>query len=225
MNIKEDILKIIHKEKKEPIVRLVDTYNLQLTDEALKEEFLSVMKNLVLNGSENEQVAGLYVIDRIKKVKESKDVIKEFVERFDYKKNEEFIIPLLSICAALSSDWSISFIKRIIKHYKPETKEYVSYFDIGLRNILDTIYWKDVIGDIKWVIENYDDSQTIDFVAYFIWKQGKDGLKELLNLIKSDKSVYDRVCSLQSEITGRYASHYGAFEKKWQQYLKTGKFQ
>ncbi|MDR1714981.1 MAG: hypothetical protein LBS20_03980 [Prevotella sp.] len=213
MNIREKIIDIIHLDpKSEPVTTLSSMYR-RLTDEAQKEEFLSVLKDLALNGSEDDQAASLYVIRLIEEAKKSGDVIKELVEKFDYEKNEELLSSLLFLCAALSTGWSISFIKETMRHFKPETKEYIYSFDMGLRSIVDSLYWKDAIDDIKWAIENYDDVNTADLVAYFIWRRSKADLKELDNLIKSDKPVYDRVASLEDEIVDRYSKVYGRLEK------------
>ncbi|MDR1714979.1 MAG: hypothetical protein LBS20_03970 [Prevotella sp.] len=209
MNIREKIIDIIHLgPKAEPATTLESKY-FRLTDEIQKEEFLSVIKDLVLNGSENEQLVSLYVIRLIEEAKKSGDVIKELVEKFDYEKDEKLLSSLLFLCAELSTGWSISFIKETMRHFKPETKEYIYSFDMGLRSIVDSLYWKDAIDDIKWAIENYDDVNTADLVAYFMWRRNRADLKELINLIKSDKPIYDRIASLEDEIVDRYVNGYG----------------
>lgn len=212
MSIREKIIDIIHGDPRiEPIILLESKYHHLTVDE--QEEFLSVLKDLALNGSQKEQFASLNIIEMIEKAKQSETLIKELVEKFDYEKNEELLSSLLFLCAALSTDWSISFIKKTMRRFKPETKECVYFFDMGLRSIVSSICWKEAIDDIKWAIENYDDVNTADLVAYFMWKRSKADLKELDNLIKSDKPVYDRVASLEDEIVDRYSKVYGRLEK------------
>ncbi|MDR1714978.1 MAG: hypothetical protein LBS20_03965 [Prevotella sp.] len=212
MNIREKIIDIIHGDPRiEPIILLESKYHHLTVDE--QEEFLSVLKDLALNGSQKEQFASLNIIEMIEKAKQSETLIKELVEKFDYEKNEELLSSLLFLCAALSTGWSISFIKKTMRRFKPETKECVYFFDMGLRSIISSICWKEAIDDIKWAIENYDDVNTADLVAYFMWKRSKADLKELDNLIKSDKPVYDRVACLEDEIVDRYSKVYGRLEK------------
>jgi hypothetical protein len=212
MSIREKIIDIIHGDPRiEPIILLESKYHHLTVDE--QEEFLSVLKDLALNGSQKEQFASLNIIEMIEKAKQSETLIKELVEKFDYEKNEELLSSLLFLCATLSTDWSISFIKKTMRRFKSETKECVYFFDMGLRSIVSSICWKEAIDDIKWAIENYDDVNTVDLVAYFMWKRSKADLKELDNLIKSDKPVYDRVASLEDEIVDRYSKVYGRLEK------------
>ena len=143
------------------------------------------------------------IIEYIGEAKENEDLIKNIVSKFSFDKDEKIIPPLLSLCTMLRKEWCINFIKKIIEHFKPTTKKYSYYFDIGLRNIISTDHWRDSIGDIEWVIENNNDVEVVDFIAY-LWQQGRCGLVKLIR----DVNIEKRIVSLSSEIISRYSNNY-----------------
>ena len=202
--MKERIINAINEDPSiEPIVLLSSNYK-QLTDKNQKKEFLSVLKDLVISGSEKERFSALTIIEYIGEAKENEDLIKNIVSKISFDKDEKIIPSLLSLCTMLRKDWWINFIKKIIEHFKPTTKKYSYYFDIGLRNIISTDHWRDSIGDIEWVIANNNDVEVVDFIAYFLWQQGRCSLVELIR----DANIKKRIVSLSSEIIGRYSNNY-----------------
>lgn len=204
--MKERILKIIQgPPQSEPIYQLEFEYK-KLIDDKQKEEFFSIIKSLALNGTEKEKFASLTTIEFLDKAKESEDVIKSSIEEVKLKENERLISPLLTLCAVLSTSWAIDFIEKVIKYFKPKSNEYSYYFDVGIRSIVSTIYWKEVINEIKWAIENYDNDYTIDFIAYFKWKQGEKELKEFFSYL--DDPLLKKVSNLKAKIEDRYKNHY-----------------
>lgn len=212
--MKEEIVKIIHGDPKiEPIVLLDSRYR-QLSDENQREEFLLALKDLSVNGTIEERFASLYIIDMIEKAKECESEIKINIEKFDFKKDEKLIIPLLSLCATLSVDWSINFIRTIIKCFKPKGKNRSYYFDIGLRNIITTIYWRSTLFEIEWAMEKYEDRYVIDLIAYFRWKRGINDIENLLNLISDNPALYSRIKELEPKIFDRYISNYAKINMK-----------
>lgn len=192
MNWKEDILNIIHGSPDvEPIVLLASKFN-QLSDKKDKKDFIDILKDLALNGNKIETYISINTIDFIGGANECKDDIRKVIDKIELKKDEKLIRTLLSLCSTLSLYWSIDFIKRIIKYYRPPKNQYSYYYDIALRSIISTLYWRDQIPDIKFMLKEYEGNDFIDFVAYFIWCQGKDELETLLTLV-DDASIRNKI--------------------------------
>lgn len=204
--MKEKLLKIINATpQSEPIYQLEFEYKKLVTNEQ-KDEFFSIIKYLAIKGTEKEKFASLTTIELLDKAKESEDVIKSSIVKIDFKKSEKLISPLLTLSAMLSTVWAIDFIKKVINYFEPKSNEYSYYFDIGIRSIVATTYWKEAIKEIKWVIKNYEDEYVIDFVAYFKWKRGESELAELYKFIDYKTFLIN---NLKSKIEARYVNSYG----------------
>jgi hypothetical protein len=207
--MKEKILKIINApSQSEPIYQLEAEYK-SLSDDDKKKEFLSIIKCMALNGSDKQKFASLTTIEFLNQAKECEDVIKSNVERIVFNENEKLISPLLTLCAMLSVNWAIDFIKKIIEYYKPKSNEYSYYFDIGIRSIVSTPDWKEAINEIKWIIKNYDDDSLIDFLAYFKWISGDAELEELFQILDNKNFEIDKINNLETKIKNSYINNYG----------------
>ncbi|KDN54694.1 hypothetical protein [Flavobacterium seoulense] len=203
--MKEKILKIINAStQSEPIYQLEHEYRI-INNNLQRKEFFSVIKSLAINGTDKEKFVCLTIIEFLDLAKESEDVIKANIEFFDFKKDKENISPLLTLCSMLSTIWAIDFIKKIINHFKPKSIEYSYYFDIALRSIVSTIYWKQSINEIKWVMDNYQNDYIIDFIAYFKWKREESELEELFQLIDNNVLLNTK---LKLKIIDRYVNNY-----------------
>lgn len=207
--MKEKILTIINgSPQSEPIYQLEFEYR-KLTNNVQRGEFLSEIKTLALNGSDKEKFASLTIIDMLGKARESENVIKNSVKKVELKESEKLIKPLLFLCAELSTNWAIAFIKKVIEHFKPKSNEYSYYFDIGIRSIASTPYWKEAIEEIKWAIKNYDDDYIIDFFAYCKWKLGDTELEKLFQLVSDNNFAIKKIYNLETKINDRYINNYG----------------
>jgi hypothetical protein len=212
--MKEKILKIIHASpQSEPIYQLQAEYK-RLTDDDHKKEFLSIIKSIALNGSDKEKFASLTTIEFLNQAKENEDLIKSIVETIVFKENEKLIPPLLTLCAMLSFNWAIAFIKKVIEHFKPKSNEYSYFFDIGIRSMASTPYWKEVIEEIKWAIKNYDDDYIIDFFAYCKWKLGDHELEKLFQLVCENNFAIKKILNLEAKINDRYINNYGKINQR-----------
>lgn len=208
IDMKEKILRIIHgPPQSEPIYQLEFEYR-SLPNNDERKEFLSIIKYLALNGSDKEKFASLTTIVFIDKAKDCEDVIKSNTDAIEFKENEKLISPLLTLCSMLSVNWAIDFIEKVIKYFKPESNAYSYYFDIGIRSMVSTIYWKNVIKEIKWAFENYDEKYIIDFFAYFKWKRGDHELEKLFQLVGDDNFKIDKINNIKTKIGYRYKSNY-----------------
>jgi len=211
--MKEKILKIIHgPDKLEPIYNLVFEYE-KLVNNKEREDFLSVIKSLIIDGTDKEKFASLTVIKFLDKAKENEDIIKNTVEKIILKENKKLISPLLTLCADLSTSWAIAFILNTIKFFKPSSIEYSYYFDIGIRSLVSTEYWKEAIDEIKWALENFDNDYIIDFIAYFKWKRKKNDEDELFQSMNHNDFLVEKIHSMQLEIENRYATNYQKLSK------------
>lgn len=208
MTILHKILDVVHgSPESEPIYLLESEYNSFESDEK-KQDFLNNIKTLALNGDDNEKFICLTVIEFINKAKECEDVIKRVLDSIEINENEKTLSPLLTLCAAISTDWSIDFIIRVIKFFKPKHVEYSYYYDIGIRSMLSTFRWKETINEIKWTLGNYDDEYNIDLLAYFKWKRGDQDLLTLFQLLNDSLALSNKVKRIKSKIDDRYANNY-----------------
>jgi hypothetical protein len=206
--MKEKIFKIIQGPlESEPIYQLESEYK-SLSNDVQKKEFLSIIKSLALNGTIKEKFMSLTIIEFLDKAKECEDIIKSNTEAIVFKENENLISPLLTLCAALSTNWAIGFIQKVIKHFTPKSNEYSYYFDIGIRSIVSTLRWIEVIDEIIWALGNYDEDYIIDFIAYFKWKRGDYELEKLFQLVSGDNFRIEKIDNLEIKINNRYTNNY-----------------
>jgi hypothetical protein len=206
--MKEKIINIIQgPPESEPIYQLESEYK-KLFNDAQKKEFLSIMKFLAQDGTNKEKFISLTVIEFLDKAKECEDVIKRNTNTISINENEKLISPLLTLCAVLSTNWAIDFIRNVIKHFMPKSNEYSYYFDIGLRSMVSTIHWRDVIEELKWAVRNYDDDYIIDLFAYFKWKHGDHELEKLFQLFSNDNSTIKKMDNIEIKINDRYTNNY-----------------
>ena len=191
----------------ESIFKLVSIFkNLEKIEE--REEFLSVIKLLTLHDSKEIRFRSLTVIEFLEKAHLFEEVIKSNVLDLDFRKDERCISPLLTLCASLSNSWSIAFIKRIIDFYKPNLNEDSYYFDIGIRSIVCTDFWKESLDEIVFALQTYDDIYVIDFIAYFKWENNKKEVKKLYDELNKYPHLGRRIYKLKVEIENRYSYHY-----------------
>jgi len=211
--MKDEILDILHASRKsEPIYTLVSRYE-KIVETREKDIFLSILKEIALNGSVSERFDCLAVIQMIKKVFECEDIIKINIERINLKEEEQLISLYLSLSANLSRDWSIGFIKNIISIYKPVDKERNSIFCLALSCMSRTQFWKDSLEEILFALENFDEVFVVDFIAYFRLRQGKVGEEELLKLIP-DESLIRKINDFKTKIDDRYMLNYAGMVGK-----------
>lgn len=209
--MKEMILQMLHEvAESEPIYQLESEYR-KLPNESERDIFLSIIKEIANDGTKKERFACLTVIEMIDKAVESESVIKNNVETINMKEDELLIAPLLSLCAFLSNDWSVSFIQNVIKYFKPNLKEYSYYYDIAIRSIITTPFWKNHIEEINFALANFDEDYFIDFIAYFKWKKEELDYKELL--VQIDAMLIKKIDKLKFDIDRRYLNHYLAYNK------------
>jgi len=210
--MKERIFRVLHEVAEcEPIYQLESEYR-RLTNKSEKDTFLSIIKSIANEGTKKERFACLTIIEMIDKAAESENVIKNNVETINLKEDELLISPLLTLCAALSKDWAITFIQNVMKLFKPNFKEYSYYYDIAIRSIITTPHWRSAIEEINFALTNFDKDYIIDFIAYFKWKKEVLDYKELLNQI--DVGLKQKIDKLKLDIDSRYLNHYLAFVKR-----------
>ncbi|HWZ16554.1 MAG TPA: hypothetical protein VNW95_15045 [Mucilaginibacter sp.] len=204
--MKEKILKIINGPIQiEPIYILESDYR-KLTTEKERDEFFACIKTIAIEGTKQEKFACLTLIKMIDRAKESEDIIKKNVDMINMEDDELLISPLLALCAVISKDWAISFIKKVLFKFKPINKGYSYLYDIAIRSIVSTPFWEEAIEDINYALINFDDDYLIDFFAYFKLKKERSDYKKLLLLIES--SVINKINKFTFLIDERYRNNY-----------------
>lgn len=207
--MQEKIFKIVKGlTSSEPIYKLESEYK-SIIDEDKRKEFLSIIKFLALNGSTNEKFISLSTIEFLNKADECSDVIKKIVEEIkSFEKNAKLIPPLLSLCAMLSTDWAIDFIKETIKHFNQVSNEGSYIYNIGIRSIASTHHWEEIIDEINWILNNNDDNYIVDFLAYFIWTRGEDEFKKLIEKVSIDYNIKVKIKNIEIKIYDRFINNY-----------------
>jgi hypothetical protein len=206
--MKEKILAIIQAPAElEPVYQLEAEYN-RLTTDLKKEEFIDIIKELALTGTTHQKFVSLTIIEYLKKAHEAKEVVEKNIKSIDLKKDEKLIPPLLTLAAALSTDWSIQFIENVISVSKPKANEKVYDYVIGIRTLITTQYWRNALNHIKWTLKNYDDNYAIDFLAFFKWKRTQADVDDLYQQLNDDPIIFKRISQLRSQIDFRYKNHY-----------------
>lgn len=210
--IKEKILDIINgPSESEPIYLLEFKYR-QLETEEEKNEFLFIVQSLAINGTLKEKFASLVLIDLIGKAKESEDIIMECAESIDFSKENQLIPYLVFHCAEINSKWSINFIKRVIKEFRPPVTQRDRNYDSAIRALIETQDWYDAIPEIDSSLEHYSNEYFIDIIAWFIWKRGIYDLNELKEKLSPQNIA--KMKTLQAKIDERYLSHYSKFSSE-----------
>jgi len=207
MITKNDIIEIINNPNL-GAVQLEFKYS-KLDDNNQRKEFLDILKDILLNGSDKEKAICFTVIDMIGKASDFENFVKSNIENIKMTQSHSLINSLLWLAAALSKKWSINFIQQVIDYFKPLKDEYSYLYNMGVRSLISTETWRIAINEILWIIENYNNEQIVDFLAYFKWKHGEHDLEELFQLIKDNGSLTEEVNSLELKINERYISNYG----------------
>jgi hypothetical protein len=204
--MKDKILKLIHEPVQiDPVYQLESDYR-KLANKKEREEFVFIIKTIAIEGTKKEKFACLTVIEMIDKAKESEDVIKRNINTINLEEDALLISPLLTLCAVLSKDWGVSFIKKVLLIYKPAHNGYSYLYNISIRSIVITPFWKECIEEINYALANSNDDYLIDFFAYFKWKKKDSDYKELLSFI--DFSVIIKINKFKSLIDERYRNNY-----------------
>ena len=207
MITKNDIIEIINNPNL-GAVQLEFKYS-KLDDNNQRKEFLDILKDILLNGSDKEKAICFTVIDMIGKASDFENFVKSNIENIKMTQSHSLINSLLWLAAALSKKWSINFIQQVIDYFKPLKDEYSYLYNMGVRSLISTETWRIAINEILWIIENYNNEQIVDFLAYFKWKHREHDLEELFQLIKDNGSLTEEVNSLELKINERYISNYG----------------
>jgi hypothetical protein len=209
--MKDKILQIINGPiQLEPIYQLEFEYR-KLTDKKERDEFFFTIKTIAIEGTKKEKFACLTLIEMIDKAKESEDVVKMNIDMINLEDDELLISPLLTLCSVLSKDWGISFIKKVLLKFKPAPGDYSYLYDIAIRSIISTSFWKKAIEEINYALANFNDDYLIDFFAYFKWKKEISDYKELSLLV--DFSVINKINKFKFLVEERYRNNYLALNK------------
>lgn len=209
--MKTEILRIINGDPElEPIILLSSKFE-QLNKNEDKESFIYVLKELILSGTKTEIFASLNIINLIGMADECKFEIKQVVENFNFMTEKKLLAPLLSLCSVISENWSIRFIVTAINEYKSIINDSIYYYDISFRSIISTSCWKDVLPEFSFILNIYANDDFIDLIAFFIWQQGRNGLKVLLDNV-NNAQFNEMIARAKSDIYDRFSGHYARFD-------------
>lgn len=204
--MKDKILKIIHgTPQSEPIPQLELEYK-KLPTQQDKDEFFSIIRTIAIEGTEKEIFVCLAVIRLLNMAKESEGIVKINVGRINFNKDKLLINPLLWLCAAISKEWCIDYIREVMKFYKPMESDTSYLYDMSLRAIVSTSFWQESIEEINLGLSLYDDIKFIDFIAFFKWKNGESISMDFINHL--DNLLIDRVNKNKPEIDTRYSDYH-----------------
>lgn len=181
----------------------------KLNEDTQRKEFLDILKDILQNASDNEKAICFTAIDMMGQASAFESLIKSNIESINMNQSYTLISSLIWLAAAVSKPWSINFIKRIIKHFKPLKGEYSYLFNMGVNSLVSTSNWKVIVNEILWIIGNCNDEYVVDLIAYFKWKRGEHELEELFQIVKESGSLIERVTNLKLKIRDRYISSYG----------------
>jgi hypothetical protein len=203
---KENILEIIKNPNLGP-VQLEFEYK-KLYENVDQNEFLNILKEILKDASDREKAICLTFVDMIGKASDFEEIVKENIQNLEMSQNHSLVNSLLWLAAAVSKEWSIEFIQRVIDYNKPPRGEYSYLYNMGIRSLVSTEQWRIAKSEILWIIENYGNEQIVDLLAFFKWKHKEHYIGELLEVIKNNRFLADKVNSLELKINERYIKNY-----------------
>lgn len=180
----------------------------QLDDINHQNTFLLILKEILTNCSDKEKAICYTVIEILGKSVDFKEFVENDIKNIKMTQSPSLINSLLWIAAALSDQFCINFIQKVIKYFKPQKGEYSYLYNMGVRSIVSTVHWRIIINEIIWTVENNSKSQSIDFFAYFKWKRGETEFRELLQKTMHYNLFFAKTKNFEQEINERYVSNY-----------------
>ncbi len=101
--MKEEILEVINGGSISDLAGfLYRRYKYELSKED-QDEFLSIIKGLIIEGTSHEKLVCIMVVVYLDKAHLFEEAIKPIVLSLDFREDEHYISPLLTICASLSN--------------------------------------------------------------------------------------------------------------------------
>jgi len=164
----------------------VSTNYYKLASEKEKDIYFKAVQEIALKkGKLKYREACLTAINMMHKTEESKDVIKNCIERFNYRTELFLASQLMTSCAIISTDWSIEFIKKIIIDFKYVNNLYNLYY-FSIRSMSSSSRWIEIIDEINIALSMYDDSKFIEYLNFFKCKRGNNDFERLILNLSND---------------------------------------
>lgn len=209
--IKKEIIDTINlPEKVEPHFEIGRKY-FKLTSQLDKEIYLQIIKELIVQGDLKQRFCCLIGIQTMKKEQECKNEIKVCVDNFNSVAEIKLVARLSYVCAVISEEWSLDFIRRIITEFKTPFEKFKSIYDkyniysLSIRYLAETNRWMEFINYMNVAYSLFDDKTFIDNLAFFKYKRGEVDFERLKKSLFKENS--DRVLSLSSLIEMRYKNY------------------